>query len=72
MTPETPLMRTDKEILDWMEREGLESLVRCPQFNSEGESLGVCFWTSAWSPFLYFVSLRGAAMAAMQASEAPE
>ncbi len=63
----TPTQRTDKEILDWMQREGLESIVRCPQFNHDGSALGICLWRSHWTKEV-FVTLRGAAMAGMDAS----
>ena len=64
MTGSEPHKRTDKEILDWMAREGLESLIRAPQFDRDGNSLHVCFWTCMQWPDQVFVSLRGAAMAA--------
>lgn len=57
---------SDKEILDWLACEGLESMVRVPQFDREGNSLHVHFWTSIGSKNGVYVSLRGAAMAAMQ------
>lgn len=59
---------TDKEILDWMEREGLESIVRCPQFDREGNSLGVTLWASQWRPGVVFLSLRNAAQVGMEDS----
>ncbi len=62
---------TDKDILDWMAKEGLESLVRVPQFNRDGSSLNICFWASLWRPKEIYVSLRGAAMAAMTDSKRP-
>ena len=64
----TPALRTDKEILDWMQHEGLESVVRCPQFDREGKALGICLWVSHWTPGEVYVSMREAAMAGMAAS----
>ena len=39
---------TDKQILDWMQREGLESIVRVPQFTKEGAAMGIDLWASLW------------------------
>ncbi len=59
--------RSDKDILDWMQREGLESIFRCPQFNRDGSAMGICLWASHWTPGTVYVTLRGAAMAGMEA-----
>ena len=58
-------MPTEKEILDWMEREGLESIIRCPQFNYDGSSMGINLWTSHWTPRMYYSTMREAAIAGM-------
>lgn len=61
--------RTDTEILDWMQREGLESIVRCPQFTSKGAATGICIWASHWTPDQRYMTLREAAMAGMDEAE---
>jgi hypothetical protein len=59
-------MPTDKEILDWMEKEGLESVIRCPQFNRDGSALGINLWKSHWLPDQVFVTMRQALIAGME------
>lgn len=61
--------RTDTEILNWMQHEGLESILRCPQFTSGGASTGLVIWASHWTPDQRYMTLREAAMAGMDASE---
>ncbi len=61
-------MPTDTEIIDWMQREGLESIVRVPQFDRDGKALGICLWASLWTPGERYVSLRGAAAEGMRLS----
>ena len=63
------LIVTDKEIMDWLEREGLESIIRCPQFDRTGASLGVNLWKSHWKPDEVYVTMRQAAITGMEASK---
>lgn len=64
------IARTDTEILNWMQREGFESIVRCPQFNRDGTAMGINLWRSHWTPEV-FATLRDAAVAGMNESEKP-
>lgn len=64
---------TDTEILDWMQREGLESIVRCPQF-APGDKVAVVLWASHWTwheTHKVYTTLREAALAGMEASARP-
>lgn len=65
---------TDTEILNWLEREGLESLVRCPQFAPPDKVVAV-LWASHWTwheTHKIYTTLREAALAGMEASKRPE
>jgi len=64
-------MPTDSEILNWMQYEGFESIVLCPQFTSKGDATGICIWASHWTPDQRYMTMREAAVAGMVASAKP-
>jgi len=62
---------TDTEIMEWLQREGLESVHRIPQFTKHGESAGFCLWGSLWRPGEVFLSMRSACIIGMHESAKP-
>ena len=56
---------TDAAILDWMEREGLESIIRVPTHDGKGGYVWASMWTPAISAKQVYLSLREAAIAGM-------
>lgn len=61
---------TDTQMLDWLEIEGLESVIRLPLFDNLGRSTGGVLWLNHWTNATAYATMRESILAGWRASEA--